>query len=156
MSQYNPYSPPQTYVPTMAESPVDDPAAVPNHIVEHLRGTRPWVIFLAVVGFLGAGLMVLAGLVMFALSGTAKLPAWVGLIYILFSGVCLLPAIYMVRYASSIGRLLRDPRMERLGVALDSQRVYWKAVGIMCAALIAIYPIAIAIVVAVAAAGKSF
>ena len=155
MSQYNPYSPPETHAPAMAESPVDDPADVPDHIVEHLRGTRPWVIFLAIVGFLGSGLMALAGLAMMVMAGTAKIPAWVGLIYFVFAGVCLVPAIYLVRYGSSIGRLLRDPRMERLGVALDTQRIYWKAVGIMCAVLIALYPIAIVIVVVVAAAGKT-
>jgi hypothetical protein len=148
MSQYNnPYQPPQMDVPALAPEATSDPAAVPDHIVEHLRGTRPWVFFLAVVGFLGGGLMVLAGLAMLVMSSAAKLPAWLGLIYIVLAAVCILPSVYMVMYGSSIGRLMRDPRMERLGAALAAQRTYWKAVGIMCAVMIALYPIVIVVAV---------
>jgi hypothetical protein len=159
MAQYNPYSPPETYTPSLAESPVDDPAAVPDHIVEQLRGTRPWVIFLAVLGFLGAGVMVLLGVVMMVVAGAAtgsaaKLPSWVGLVYVVFSAICLVPAIYMIRYASSIGRLIRDPRMELLGAALNAQRVYWKALGLMCIGMFVLYGVGFAGLMVAAIAGK--
>jgi len=149
MNQYNnPYQPPQMDVPALAPEAQSDPAAVPDHIVEHLRGTRPWVFFLAVVGFLGGGLMVLAGLAMLVMSSSMKgLPGWVGFLYMVLSVVCILPSVYMVMYGSSIGRLMRDPRMERLGAALNAQRTYWKTVGIMCAIVIALYPVVIVVAV---------
>ncbi len=153
MAQYNPYQPPETDVPAVAPDAYRDPAAVPDHIVEQLRGTRPWVFFLAVVGFLGGGLMILAGLAMLVMSSTMKLPAWVGLLYLVLSVVCILPSAYMVNFGSSIGRLLRDPRMERLGSALGAQRSYWKTVGIMCAVLIVLYPVAIVVAVVVGVKG---
>jgi hypothetical protein len=154
MSQYNPYQPPETAVPALAPDAVHDPAAVPDHIVEQLRGTRPWVIFLAVLGFLGGGFMILAGLAMMFLASTMKqLPGWFGLIYLVFSVVCILPAVYMVLYVMSIGRLMREPRMERLSAALSAQRVYWKAVGIMCVALMALYPVLIGVVMVVGMKG---
>jgi hypothetical protein len=142
MSQYNPYEPPRAdsaYVP--AEAATGDDAAVPEPIIEELRGTRPWILFLAILGFLGTGLMVLLGLAMFAMAGAAGMPAPFGLIYIAFAAVYLLPAIYLIRYGSSIALLVRDPRMERLGSALGAQRRFWKMVGIMAAVILALYPI---------------
>jgi hypothetical protein len=153
----NPYAPPQPAFDLGPEAPVDA-GAVPDTIVEQLRGTRPWVIFLSIVGFLGAGFFGLMGIIFLGMGSiggpTAKLPAAFGLIYIVPAIAMIFPSVGLLRYGSAIGRLVRDPRTERLIVALDHQRAFWKLVGIITAVMIALYPIAfVALAVFVAAKG---
>jgi hypothetical protein len=147
----NPYAAPQTA--DVYGLPVDarvDGAVVPDAIVEPLRKTRPWVTFLAIVGFLFSGLAVLVGLGMIAagvLGGRrSELPmAGIGAFYLLFGVVDLFPSVGLLRYGSAIADLVRDPRTDRLRVALDHQRGFWKLVGIMAAVVIALYPVAIVV-----------
>lgn len=159
-SQYtNPYAPPQApelYPSAVAPSAADD-AAVPDGVLEPLRATRPWVLFLAIVGFIGAGLMVLLGLAMLAMGGArggpgAGMPAGIGLVYVVLAALYIWPSLHLLRYGSAITRLVRDPHMERLGVALGHQRSFWKLVGIMTAVVLALYPIGIVVAIALVAA----
>ncbi len=157
----NPYAPPQAGE-LYGAPPVDvaaDPGLVPDAIVEQLRGTRPWVIFLAIVGFLFSGLLVLGGfgvtLMGFVAPGGGKEP-WVivlaGVFYLVFGALYVLPSVGLLRYGTSIGTLIREPRMERLGAALDRQRWFWKLVGIMTAIMLALYPIGMIVLFVVVAA----
>jgi hypothetical protein len=154
----NPYAPPQSpelYAPPM-DAPVD-PTVVPDAIVEQLRGTRPWVIFLAIVGLLVSGLAVLGGFGVMAASALTvpkgKTDAMFlvigGVAYVLFGAIYVLPSVGLLRYGTAIGVLMREPRMEKLAAALDRQRWFWKAVGIMTAVMIALYPIAIIVMIGV-------
>ncbi len=146
-SQYtNPYAPPQAHDYQVNDDGPGDAGAVSEAVMEPLRRTRPWVLFLAIVGFIGTGLMGLFGLFALALGTStagAGVPAGMGLVYIVLAGVYVMPSLRMLNYASSIARLVRDPRTERLVVALDHQRSFWKLVGIMTAVVLALYPIAI-------------
>jgi hypothetical protein len=125
---------------------------VPDTIVEQLRATRPWVIFLAIVGFLGSGLFGLIGLIFLAAGsvgpGGGKLPAAFGLVYIVPAAIGVFPSVGLLRYGSAIGRLVRDPCLERLVLALGQQRSFWKLVGIITAVSMALYPILIVAMVA--------
>jgi len=158
----NPYAPPQSndlYAPPVA--PADVAGFVPEAIVEPLRATRPWVIFLAIVGFVFVGLAMFGGVAVILVglfAGTSKAEpfpmAALGAFYLVFGAVYALPCVGLIRYGTAIGALIREPRMEHLGVALNHQRWFWKVVGIMTAILLAMYPIAIiGVVVAVAAKG---
>jgi hypothetical protein len=151
----NPYAPPQA---DPAHVLADDRPAggdVPDEVVEPLRHTKPWVTFLAVLGFLGTGLMGLCGL--FFLGVKSSLPnvssgvsTGIGLLYIVLAAVYVFPSLYLLRYGSAIGRLVRDPRMERLVVALAQQRSFWRLVGIITAVLVGLYPVTIVVVVVLA------
>jgi hypothetical protein len=149
-SQYgNPYQPPQAvqaFYPSGPDAPLDA-GTVPDAIVEHLRRTRPWVTFLAIVGLISAGMMVLlgvgvtlAGLLGRESTGVAMAVGG-GLFYLLFGVIYLWPSLGLLRYGSAIGQLIRDPRMDQLGAALDLQRSFWKVVGIMTAVMIAVVPV---------------
>jgi hypothetical protein len=150
----NPYTAPRAadpYEPRI-DAP-EDQSVVPDGIVEQLRGTRPWVLFLAVMGFVGAGLMVLLGLFTFAAgslgSGRDKLPGAIGLVYVVLAALYVWPSLYLLRYGSAITRLVRDPHMERLGVALGHQRAFWKLLGIMTVVVMALYGIGMVVGVAI-------
>jgi hypothetical protein len=143
----NPYAPPAAGPggPADIDAPVDF-REVPDLVLEPLRATRPWVTFLAIVGFVGAGLAALFGLITLGSGmgpGGAKLPGVLGLAYLVLGAVNIFPALHLLRYGSAIARLLRDPHMERLGMVLGHQRAFWKLVGIITAVVVALYPIAI-------------
>jgi hypothetical protein len=154
----NPYLPPQAEHVVYPGVPdvLGDDAAVPDGIVEQLRGTRPWVTFLSVIGFLGAGLTGLGGFAAMVSPTFVKEGAGMaigfGLIYLALGASYLWPSLGLLRYGSAIGDLIRDPRMEKLGVALDRQRSFWKLVGIMTAVMIALVPVSFVVAVAYFAA----
>lgn len=157
MSQYNPYEPPRAAdAYSQGAEVAGDADAVPDAIVEPLRATRPWVTFLAILGFIGAGLMGIGGLFILGLGRLGNLPAGFGLVYIVLGVVYVFPSLHLLRYGSAIARLVRDPRMERLGIALGHQRSFWKLVGIMTAVILALYPIGIVVAVVAVVATKKF
>jgi hypothetical protein len=161
----NPYAPPQS--PDVG-APYGYPssegtAPVPDAIVEPLRATRPWVIFLAIVGLLFVGLMAMGGLGVMVMGAVADraagknlpFPMWtLGFVYFALGAIYALPCVGLIRYASSIGSLVRNPSMDLLGKALHQQRWFWKVVGIMTAIIMALYPLVI-IGIVVAAMAKA-
>jgi hypothetical protein len=147
---YNPYEPPRDGgVPLGEMAGQSDAGAVSDRVVELMRQTRPWVIFLAILGFIGAGFMVLGGLVFVAgaaMGGTGEkgFPmAGLGVVYVVLAALYVWPSVLLLRYGMSIGKLVQEPRMEQLATSVGHQKSFWKLVGIMAAVMLALYPIII-------------
>ena len=101
-----------------------------------LAATKPWVRLMSVLGFISAGFMILAGLgMMLAGMATSDLGSGqalaIGLLYPVFGLLYIVPSAYLFRYASRIGDYLRGGQEIQLELALDSQRSFWKFVGIL-------------------------
>ncbi len=116
-------------------------------VIQVLLGTRPWVRFMAVLMFIGAGLMVLVALVMLAAGGTVfgmgDLPgggmAVIALIYAALAILYIYPALKLWSYASKINVLASMQDSNSLFVALDQQRSFWKFIGVMMLIVISLY-----------------
>lgn len=135
-------------------------------MVEHMRAARPWIRFLSIMCFIGAGFMVLAAGLMF-LGGLVGLAASSrrgtgaealvgplgGITYFIFAGVYAFPGVLMHRCANAIDSFVTMPSSSSLEDALDKNRSYWKACGIMALAMIGLMVVFFvgAIVVGVAA-----
>jgi hypothetical protein len=151
----NPYSPPGAPMP---QYPYAQPAApgasggVSDGAIEMLRLTRPWVQFMSVMCFLGAGLMLLASLSMFvmgafagaATSAAGKPPfpfpmAMLGLVYLPLALIYIYPGLKLWKYGASIGRMLTSRSTVDLEAALGEQKSFWKYAGIVTIVLIAFY-----------------
>jgi hypothetical protein len=150
-------------------------AAVSPATVEALRQTRPWVLFLAILGIIGTGLMLLGGLFMLAGGamamtqassamgpGGAKAAGFMGgfmtfavLMFLVIAVVYLYPISKLLKYAGAIARLSRSGAVRDLEDALQQQKSFWKFVGIMVIVIFTLYILAfIAIfVMGVGAAG---
>jgi hypothetical protein len=105
-----------------------------------LAGTRAWVRLLSILGFIGAGFMVLAGIGMAvfgaAVPGTGGWMAGgamaaVGLLYICMALLYLMPSMYLWQYGNGINAYLADPQEAQLERALDAQRKFWKFAGVL-------------------------
>jgi hypothetical protein len=145
----NPYSPPADLPPfpgaamPMAAAPAA-PGAVSEVAVELLRQTRPWVMFLSILSFIGCAFMLLAGLAMVGVglmaSGAEKgMQALIGAIYLPMAALYVYPGIKMWTYGSAIGRLLTSRATVDLEDALRQQKSFWKFGGIAAIVVIGLY-----------------
>ena len=127
--------------------------------VEQLAATKPWVRFISVMMFIGAGLMLLAAAGMVVMSvvggtgGTLGNPAKnplagpmgfaMAALYVALSIIYVFPGVKLWKYASSIAMLLQTGRNGDLVAALNQQRSFWKFIGVFLIVILAVYIIAI-------------
>ncbi len=156
MMQANPYQAPYAQSSAVAAMAPSGGGEVPSSILDTLRATKPWARFLAILGFIGTGFLVLGGLAIASgsLKAQVKLPDWIGFIYVVFAFLYLAPAIFLNGYASAIDTLLRDGTMRSLDAALRQQKSFWRFVGWMALLTVVLYAV-IFVVAIVAAAANS-
>ena len=110
---------------------------VSDHMLESLRATRPWVKFLAIVGFIVCALMALGSLAF--LGGASRMPGpmagfgpVMGVIYLLFVALYFFPCLYLYKYAGAIGRI-PETGAAAMEEALARQKSFWKYTGMLMA-----------------------
>lgn len=139
----NPYAPPAS----AAEIPL---AWTSEAVVESLRQTRPWVLFLSIVGFLVAGLIIVLGLAQAALSvgqpSAQKAGEAVGggMFTLLMGVLYFFPSLYLMRFAGHIRALTHSQRVADLEAALSAQKSFWRFCGIVAALLLSLYAVILA------------
>jgi hypothetical protein len=143
-------------VPTGAPSP---------RAIDLLRRTRPWAMFLAILGFIGSGFLAIATIIMvigglvgssFAGSEGAAMVLGMAVMYAVLTALYMVISVALFRYARSIGALVQSGRAEELEDALDAQRGFWKLMGIVAIVSMALMTLAvIGVMVAAIAAGAS-
>ena len=130
---------------------MDGQIAVSESMLGSLKATRPWVSFLAILGFVVMVFMILAGLIMFV--GFSVLPARTGLppvfgpvfgvMYLVMAVFFyLIPCIYLLRYGNAIMRIPASGQAA-LEDALKQQKSFWKYLGIFAIVVIAFYVLCI-------------
>jgi hypothetical protein len=150
----------------MASSAYGPPAAgtVTELAVDLLRQTRPWVLFLSVLCFLGSGLMLLFSLAGFAMAAFAasassgKFPEgfsglFLAFIYLPLAAMMIYPGLKLWKYGSAIGQLQQSRSTADLERALGEQKSYWKYSGIAAIVTFVLYIVLIIGAVALGVAG---
>jgi Family of unknown function (DUF5362) len=131
----------------MSTMPPLPPASL---VVSPLQRTQPWVRFLAVMGFIFAGLMVFVG-VMAGIAGaaTGRLETLALMaVYPIIGVLYIFPSLYLLRYADRIKAYLASGQEADLAGALDAQRSFWKFAGVYTVVSIVV-GIAFAVIAAV-------
>lgn len=122
---------------------------VSEKMLEALRGTGPWVKFIAILWFVFSGLMVLAGLFMLGMGPfiakaggmPAAFGAAFGAFYIVLAVfIMLIPGLYLLRYGQAISQIPNSgqPAVES---ALLNQKKYWKYMGVMLIVFLVLYAV---------------
>ena len=138
----------------------DTANALTDGMLDSLRRTRPWVIFLAILGFILTAFMILGGIWMFAafslidaMPGQQPLPRvfgpalgfGIGAVEIVAAVfMYLLPCIILFRYGSAIGRMVPGNIQVAVEDALARQKSFWKYLGILMIVLLVVYVLLIA------------
>jgi hypothetical protein len=115
-----------------------------------LAETRPWVRLIAVVIFVGLGFLVLGTTVLLLMSG--QLPGLgvargeailLAVMLVVMSAIYVPPALFLWRYASSIGHLQQGGGQQALEAALTNQKSFWKYLGVVILVMVGLYAVAI-------------
>lgn len=112
-------------------------------MIEHLRGTKPWVRFISIVLFISSALIFLGGFAMIFLGSSSRIyggfGAIIGVVYILFGILYLAPAYFLHQYASSINDFLQGGGDSAMENALGNQKSFWRFSGILTLVIICLY-----------------
>lgn len=137
-------------------------------LVQALAGTKPWVQFCSIIGFIITGLVLLAGVGMMiggafmatagdgggmGAMGMAPL-ALMGVAYLIMALFYFFPSLKLWRYGSHIASFIGSNSMTDLESALEAQRSFWKLAGILICVGIVLY-IIFMVVIFVGAAGSA-
>lgn len=156
-SRPNPY---ETPAATATAAPAKSGGMVPQTTLAELAGTRPWVLLVAVVMWIGAGLsLVGVGLVFFGGMAAANAAAVSGsggatggvilstLMMLVATGLIVYPTLKLTQYGTGITKLLKTRSVADLDAVLSEQRRFWKFYGIMILGYIVMTLIAVALAV---------
>lgn len=122
-----------TEAPSPAGSPVD------SRCIDALSRTKPWVRFMAVMGFIMVGFTLLAALFMLGMGLFAgefsELGAAQGfamcLMYIVAAVIYGFPTVALWKYGTAINTASMNTTHDTFFTALEKQRSFWKIVGII-------------------------
>lgn len=135
--------------PPMLDEAALDAGAPMAATLAALRATKPWVRFLGVLGIIGTIFMVLLALVFMAFNELMfrGMPPGIRMLfpvlYLIFALLQFPPVLFLNRYASRIGDLLRTGAPEDLTRAMEAQKSFWKYVGIMTLIVLCCYVLAL-------------
>ena len=133
--------------------------------IDALRRTRPWTMFISILGFIGAGIMGLGAIAM-AVGGVvgagfggaegAAMVLGMSALYAVLAVVYVVISVSLFKYARAIGALVQTGRGPELEDALEAQRGFWKLMGIVIIVMMALMMIAFIVgIVAAVAIGAS-
>ena len=126
-----------------------DQIVVSDSALGYLQATRPWVKFLAILGFVGIAFLVLCGLLFMCvwplfptrpgaqpLSGAFGVG--LGIFYLLFAALYLMPCLFLYRYSKAIDAI-PGTGQAALEEALKQQKSFWKFMGILMLIILCLY-----------------
>jgi hypothetical protein len=128
---YNPYQGPQAT--GGADSYSAGGQQVSPGVIRELLGTKPWVRLVSVLMFIGAGFMLIAGLIGMVAGSSfgGGAGALVGVIYLVFAIIYIIPALKLWKYGNGINQVAMTQNTQALEAAISEQRQFWKFTGIM-------------------------
>ena len=138
MSVQGAYAPPQSTVRDVSGGA----GLMTDSIIHSLRKTRPWVLLLAILGFIGTAFVVIAAVAMFFGGGMMQGMDDVGgmpggfvygmaAFYLVLGVIYFMASLYLLRYAGSIKRAVTGMSLGDLETALAQQASFWKLMGIL-------------------------
>lgn len=116
----------------------------------YLKTTAQWATFMAILGFIGTGLLVVVAFFMVIISPMSKLNSTfgfpmslIGVLYLLMAVLYFFPAYYLYNFAGKAKQALDGNKQELFDDSLKNLKRMFKFLGIMTIVMIAAYLIAI-------------
>ncbi|MFN7219830.1 MAG: hypothetical protein ACK5UX_04220 [Burkholderiales bacterium] len=115
--------------------------SVTSPMLDSLRGTRRWVTLVSVLLMVFAGITLLGGVIVTAMTGPEPRDAVVlrlimMAIYLLVGAAYVALSVYLWRYARAIKHLDSQVAQTHLEHALEHQRKFWRLAGVLATLVI--------------------
>ena len=133
-----------------ADAPPGVRGEVAEEVVQALRATKPWVMFIGVMFFVAAGIAALAGLVTLTGAHEPEVHRALGLAHLVTVPLYVFPGLFLVRYARAIRDLLAGGGWAALELALAQQKSFWRFLGIWALIVMGLYALVLVGVIVVA------
>lgn len=135
----NPYKAPET---TAATTVAEGDLYLPDPVRVPLLKSVPWIRFMGILGFIGAGIVALVGILFivgitsimgaFDMAGMGSgMAVFVGLLYIGFAVLIFFPALYLYRSGTSLKAFRDSSTSGDLASSFTSSFRFWKFIGIL-------------------------
>lgn len=124
---------------------------ITDNITKHLLTAGKWSRFLAILGFIFLGLMVVAAFIMGIIltympigqNNALPFPAiWIGFIYLLMAIIFILPLLYLYRFSTFIKRALVSHDQKLLLTAFRNLKAHYRFISILIIVLFFTYLVA--------------
>jgi len=116
--------------------------------VGYLQESAKWSKFMAIIGFVGIGLMVLVSLFMaigFSVMKSSNIPGLpfsmsvFSILYVLFAAIYFFPVYYLYQYATKTSAALHSKNKQLLADGLENLKSHHKFLGIFTLIIISLY-----------------
>jgi hypothetical protein len=145
--------------------------ALTETMISHLKAAAPWLRFLGILGFIGAGFMVMTGIISAIAMGVAGtqlfeefseaadgvfgtvvsfFSGFLGIIYIGFGVIYFFSALFTYQFGNKLRSYLRSNNTKDLEAALRNNKSLWKFKGILAIIELAAIPVILVITIVVA------
>lgn len=127
--------------------------------VSFLATTAKWAKFLAIIGFILTGFLILAGLIVTVFFGTYSSQmmntglmsyfssGYIGIVYIVIAVIYILPIFYLNNFSNATTRAVRSGSTERLTYAFHNLKRFFKFIGLVIIGVLVIYLLILGIAV---------
>jgi formate hydrogenlyase subunit 3/multisubunit Na+/H+ antiporter MnhD subunit len=123
---------------------------IDQETLNDLNTTRKWTMFLAILGFIGIGFMVIIGLfagVFLSVFNTDQVPLgfpeWLIFVVILaFAVLYFFPVLFLFRFSRHTSNAVKTLDKQELSKAIRNLRAYYVYIGILVIVVLVIYVIA--------------
>lgn len=144
--EFNPYKAPVAQVEAQPRAGAAPAAGEPTGaMIENLRGTGPWALFLAIIGFIGAGFMLLSGMAAIVMmpfveaaqadggsgASSSGVFAFTGAFYLAGGASYGVAAYFLARFSQSVARVNETRTLDDVERAIGAQHRFWRATGLV-------------------------
>ena len=141
-----------TIISSLSEKPKSTPQLTPESASYLLKAAK-WGKFLAILGFIITGLLILAGIVMgFVLNsvqdemnpaGMAFPPVLFSIFYVIFAAIYIIPVIFLNAFSNSAIKAVNNEDTESMTHSLRNLKNLFVFVGVSTIVLLVIYTLAL-------------
>jgi len=129
---------------------------ITGEITGHLNEAGRWSKFLAILGFVFMGFLILAGFILSIVMAFLPSqgfdampfpPFLIGIIYFVMGAVYLLPILYLYRFSTGIKQALFSKNQNQLTQAFFNLKAHYRFIGILMIVFLAIYLLMFVIII---------
>ena len=122
--------------------------------VSHLNEARKWSMFLAILGFIGVGFILIAAIfvgAIFSFVGDESLPAGLGFglsaFYVILGVAYFFPIYFLFKFSQKAKLAVQERNSLSLVETISNLKLHYKFIGIMSIVMMVLYPILMIVLV---------